>query len=63
MKVLHDRADDKVREDLALLEALAAFLESEDAELARLRPTIIVAEFAGMLEAATSMTPSTRTRT
>jgi ubiquinone biosynthesis protein len=52
VKVLHDRADAKVREDLELLEALAAFLESEDAELARLRPTIIVAEFAAMLEAA-----------
>ena len=52
VKVLHDRADTKVREDLELLEALAAFLESEDTEIARLRPTIIVAEFAGMMEAA-----------
>ena len=52
VKVLHDRADTTVREDLELLEALAAFLESEDTELARLRPTIIVAEFAGMMEAA-----------
>jgi ubiquinone biosynthesis protein len=52
VKVLHDRADATVREDLELLEALAAFLESEDTELARLRPTIIVAEFAGMMEAA-----------
>ena len=52
VKVLHDRADAKVREDLELLEALAAFLESEDAEIARLRPTIIVAEFAVMMEAA-----------
>ena len=52
VKVLHDRADAKVREDLELLEALAAFLESEDAEIARLRPTIIVAEFAAMMEAA-----------
>ena len=52
VKVLHDGADAKVREDLELLEALAAFLESEDAEIARLRPTIIVAEFAGMMEAA-----------
>ena len=50
--VLHDGADAKVREDLELLEALAAFLESEDAEIARLRPTILVAEFAGMMEAA-----------
>ena len=52
VKVLHDRADAKVREDLELLEALAAFLESEDAEIARLRPTIVVAEFAAMMEAA-----------
>ena len=52
VKVLHDRADAKVREDLELLEALAAFLESEDTEIARLRPTILVAEFAGMMEAA-----------
>ena len=46
------RADAKVRADLELLEALAAFLESEDAEIARLRPTILVAEFAAMMEAA-----------
>ena len=52
VKVLHDGADAKVREDLELLEALAAFVESEDAEIARLRPTILVAEFAGMMEAA-----------
>jgi ubiquinone biosynthesis protein len=52
VKVLHDGADAKVREDLDLLEALAAFLEAEDAEIARLRPTILVAEFAGMMEAA-----------
>ena len=52
VKVLHDRADAKVRADLELLEALAAFLESEDAEIARLRPTILVAEFAAMMEAA-----------
>ena len=52
VKVLHDRADVTVREDLELLEALAAFLETEDAEIARLRPTIIIAEFATMMEAA-----------
>ncbi|HEY9349177.1 MAG TPA: AarF/UbiB family protein [Acidothermales bacterium] len=52
VKVVHDGADAKVRADLELLEALAAFLESEDAEIARLRPTILVAEFAGMMEAA-----------
>jgi ubiquinone biosynthesis protein len=52
VKVLHDGADAKVRADLELLEALAAFLEAEDVEIARLRPTIIVAEFAAMMEAA-----------
>jgi ubiquinone biosynthesis protein len=52
VKVLHEGADTRVREDLELLEALAAFLEAEDPEIARLRPTIIVAEFAGMMEAA-----------
>jgi ubiquinone biosynthesis protein len=52
VKVLHDGADARVREDLELLAALAAFLESEDTELARLRPTAIIAEFAGMMEAA-----------
>jgi ubiquinone biosynthesis protein len=52
VKVLHDGADAKVHDDLELMQALAAFLESEDAEIARLRPTIIVAEFAAMMEAA-----------
>ena len=55
VKVLHDGADAIVREDLELLEALAAFLESEDAEIARLRPTILVAEVARMMEAAIDM--------
>jgi predicted unusual protein kinase regulating ubiquinone biosynthesis (AarF/ABC1/UbiB family) len=49
---LHVHRNVKVRQDLELLEALAAFLQFEDAEIARLRPTIIVAEFAGMMEAA-----------
>ena len=52
VKVMHDGADAKVREDLELLEALATFLESEDTEIAMLRPTILVAEFATMMEAA-----------
>ena len=52
VKVVHDGADAKVREDLELMAAIAAFLQSEDAELAQLRPTILVAEFAGMMEAA-----------
>ena len=49
VKVLHDGADVKVRDDVELMEALAAYLEAEDPELAQLRPTIVVAEFATML--------------
>jgi ubiquinone biosynthesis protein len=52
VKVLHDGADEKVREDLEVMAALASFVEREDPELARLRPTIIVAEFAEMMRAA-----------
>jgi ubiquinone biosynthesis protein len=52
VKVLHDGADRKVREDLELMKALADYLESEDPELAQLRPTILVAEFATMMSAA-----------
>ena len=52
VKVLHDGADVKVREDLELMQALAAYLEAEDPEIAQLRPTILVAEFAGMMDAA-----------
>ena len=52
VKVLHDGADVKVEEDLELMHALASYLEEEDPELAQLRPTILVAEFAGMMTAA-----------
>ena len=52
VKVLHDGADVKVGEDLELMQALAAYLEEEDPELAQLRPTILVGEFAGMMDAA-----------
>ena len=52
VKVLHDGADVKVGEDLELMQALASYLEEEDPELAQLRPTILVAEFAGMMNAA-----------
>ena len=52
VKVLHDGADAKVRDDVELMEALAAYLEQEDPELAQLRPTVIVAEFATMVLAA-----------
>jgi ubiquinone biosynthesis protein len=52
VKVLHDGADVKVREDVELMGAIASYLESQDPELAQLRPTILVAEFAGMMDAA-----------
>jgi ubiquinone biosynthesis protein len=52
VKVLHDGADVKVGEDVDLMQALAAYLEAEDPELAQLRPTVLVAEFAGMMDAA-----------
>jgi ubiquinone biosynthesis protein len=52
VKVLHDGADVKVREDLDLMKALADYLEAEDPELAQLRPTILAAEFATMMSAA-----------
>jgi ubiquinone biosynthesis protein len=55
VKVLHDGADEKVREDLEVMAALASFVEREDPELARLRPTIIVAEFAEMMRAASDL--------
>ena len=52
VKVLHNGADVKVRDDVALMAALAAYLEEEDPELAQLRPKIVVAEFATMVLAA-----------
>jgi ubiquinone biosynthesis protein len=55
VKVLHDGADIKVRADLELLQAIAAYLEEEDPELARLRPTVMVAEFDAMMRAAIDM--------
>jgi ubiquinone biosynthesis protein len=52
VKVMHERAGVTVREDLALMRAVAAYLEAEDPELALFRPTILVAEFAAMMGAA-----------
>jgi ubiquinone biosynthesis protein len=52
VKVLHDGADVRVREDLALMQAIADYLEVEDPEIAQLRPTILVAEFSNMIGAA-----------
>jgi ubiquinone biosynthesis protein len=55
VKILHDGAADKVREDLELMQALAAHVEAEDPELALLRPTILVDEFAAMMRAAVDL--------
>ena len=52
VKVLHAGADTKVPEDLELFRAIAAYLEEQDPELARLRPTVMVDEFAAMMGAA-----------
>ena len=52
VKVLHDGADVKVGDDLELMQAVASYLEEQDPELAQLRPTILVAEFAAMMNAA-----------
>jgi ubiquinone biosynthesis protein len=55
VKVLHAGADTNVRADLELLQALAEYLEQEDPELAQLRPTVIVSEFAAMMDAAVDL--------
>lgn len=55
VKVLHDGVGRRVRSDLELLRALAAFLESIDPELARYRPAVLVAEFDALMRAAISL--------
>ena len=49
VKVVHDGAADRVREDLDLMAGLAAYLEATDSDLAQLRPTILVDEFSKMM--------------
>lgn len=56
VKVIHDGADRKVLEDLDLMHAVALYLESNDPELAQYRPTILVAEFAQMMQSAVDLT-------
>jgi len=48
VKVLHDRVEHRVSEDLELMRGIAAYLDS-DPELARLRPSRLVGEFAEMM--------------
>ncbi|MGA2835223.1 MAG: AarF/UbiB family protein [Acidimicrobiales bacterium] len=49
VKVLHDGAEHRVHQDLELITAVATYLESEDPDLAQLRPVTIVAEFSQMM--------------
>jgi ubiquinone biosynthesis protein len=55
VKVLHDGARQRVQEDVEVMEVIADYLEAEDAEIAQLRPTILVSEFATMMDAATDL--------
>ena len=48
VKVLHDGVEHRVSEDLELMRAIASHLDS-DPELARLRPSRLVGEFADMM--------------
>jgi ubiquinone biosynthesis protein len=52
VKVLHDGAAERVREDLKLMRAIASYVEEKDSELAQLRPTVLVDEFAKMMQGA-----------
>jgi ubiquinone biosynthesis protein len=52
VKVVHDGAEAKVSDDIALMQAIASYLEEHDPELRQLRPTVLVAEFATMIGAA-----------
>ena len=49
VKVLHDGVEHRVLADLELMEAIAAYLENQDAGIAQLRPTVIVSEFSQMM--------------
>ena len=42
-------SNNSVLDDLDLMQAVATYLEQEDAELAQLRPTLLIDEFAGMM--------------
>src|SRR5689334_3849642 len=52
VKVVHDGAAERVREDLELFAGIADYLEAEDPDIAQLRPTILVDEFAKMMNGA-----------
>lgn len=52
VKVVHDGIADKVRADVELMQAIAEYLEAEDPQLAELRPSVLMAEFSTMIDAA-----------
>jgi ubiquinone biosynthesis protein len=49
VKVLHDGVERRVVEDLEVMQAAATYLEQKDAELAQLRPTLLIDEFSEMM--------------
>ena len=49
VKVLHDGVERRVVDDLDLMQAVATYLEQKDAELAQLRPTLLIDEFSEMM--------------
>ncbi len=55
VKVLHDGVERTVNEDLEIMRALAQYVERQDPELARYRPTMIVSEFDKMMRGAIDM--------
>jgi ubiquinone biosynthesis protein len=55
VKVIHDGAVERVHEDLELMAGIAAYVEARDPDLAQLRPTILVDEFAQMMEGAVNL--------
>lgn len=55
VKVLHDGTAEQVAGDLSLMRRLADFAERVDPEVARYRPSVIVAQFAAMMRQATDL--------
>lgn len=55
VKVLHDGTAERVDRDLSLMRRLADFAERVDPEIARYRPTVIVAQFAAMMRQAVDL--------
>lgn len=55
VKVLHDGTAERVARDLSLMRRLADFAERVDPEVARYRPSVIVAQFAAMMRQAVDL--------